>query len=149
VELARQVRLGAATAAYQVEGAVREDGRGESIWDSFCRVPGAIARGETGDVACDHYHRWREDVDLMSELGLEAYRFSIAWPRVQPDGRGELNRAGVDFYRRLAEALREGIATAEAEPPADVGLVFEHAYAAPPASFAAELAELREVLERE
>jgi beta-glucosidase len=101
------VRLGAATAAYQVEGAVREDGRGESIWDVFCRVPGAVANGDTGDVACDHYHRWREDLDLMSELGLETYRFSIAWPRVQPGGRGELNRAGVDFYRRLAEGLRE------------------------------------------
>src|ERR671935_2045842 len=99
--------FGLATSAYQIEGAVGEDGRGESIWDAFCRVPGAIANGETGDVACDHYHRWREDVDLMAELGLEAYRFSIAWPRVQPDGRGELNRAGVDFYRRLAEGLRE------------------------------------------
>jgi beta-glucosidase len=105
--LPRQLQLGAATAAYQVEGAVREDGRGDSIWDAFCRVPGAIARGETGEVACDHYHRWREDLDLMAELGLEAYRFSIAWPRVQPDGRGEWNRAGIDFYRRLAEGLRE------------------------------------------
>jgi beta-glucosidase len=100
-------RFGAATAAYQIEGAVREDGRGESIWDRFCRVPGAIAGGDTGDVACDHYHRWREDLDLMAELGLEAYRFSIAWPRVQPDGRGALNAAGLSFYRRLVEGLRE------------------------------------------
>jgi beta-glucosidase len=101
------VRLGTATAAYQIEGAVREDGRGESIWDAFCRVPGAVANGETGDVACDHYHRWREDLDLMAWLGLDAYRFSIAWPRVQPGGRGALNPAGVAFYRRLAEGLRE------------------------------------------
>ena len=101
------MRLGAATAAYQVEGAVREDGRGESIWDVFCRIPGAVAGGDTGDVACDHYHRWREDLDLMAWLGLDAYRFSIAWPRVQPGGSGALNRAGVDFYRRLAEGLRE------------------------------------------
>jgi beta-glucosidase len=101
------VRFGAATAAYQIEGAVREDGRGESIWDVFCRLPGAIANGDTGDVACDHYHRWREDLDLMASLGLDAYRFSIAWPRVQPGGRGALNPAGVAFYRRLAEGLRE------------------------------------------
>ena len=106
-EFPRSVALGAATAAYQIEGAVREDGRGESIWDTFCRVEGAVARGETGDVACDHYHRWREDLDLMASLGLEDYRFSIAWPRVQPDGSGALNRAGVDFYRRLAEGLQE------------------------------------------
>jgi beta-glucosidase len=100
-------RFGVAMAAYQVEGAVDEDGRGPSIWDAFCRRPGAVACGDTGDVACDHYHRWREDLDLMASLGVESYRFSIAWPRVQPDGRGALNRAGVDFYRRLAEGLRE------------------------------------------
>ena len=84
-----------------------EDGRGESIWECFCRVPGAVAQGATGDVACDHYHRWREDLDLMAAIRLEAYRFSIAWPRVQPRGRGALNRKGVDFYRRLASGLRE------------------------------------------
>jgi beta-glucosidase len=100
-------RFGAATASYQIEGAAREDGRGESIWDRFSHKPGAVVNGDTGDVACDHYHRWAADLDLMVELGLESYRFSIAWPRVQPDGRGELNRAGVDFYRRLAEGLRE------------------------------------------
>jgi beta-glucosidase len=103
----RQVRLGAATAAYQIEGAVREDGRGESIWDRFCTTPGAIDRGETGAIACDHYHRWREDVELMAALNLESYRFSIAWPRVQPDGTGPLNPAGLEFYRRLAGTLRE------------------------------------------
>jgi beta-glucosidase len=103
----RAMRFGAATSAYQIEGAVAADGRGPSVWDVFCRVPGAIARGETGDVACDHYRRWREDVALMGALGLESYRFSIAWPRVQPDGRGALNPRGVAFYRALAEALVE------------------------------------------
>jgi beta-glucosidase len=100
-------RFGAATAAYQIEGAAREDGRGESIWDRFCTIPGAVLNGDTGDVACDHYHRWAEDLDLMSSLGLESYRFSIAWPRVQPDGRGALNVKGVAFYRRLVEHLLE------------------------------------------
>jgi len=97
--------VGTATASYQIEGATREDGRGESIWDTFARVPGAIADGSTGDVADDHYHRAAEDVALMGDLGLGAYRFSIAWPRIQPDGTGAPNRAGVDFYRRLAESL--------------------------------------------
>src|SRR5512132_777545 len=86
---------GAATAAYQIEGATRADGRGESIWDRFARAPGNVAGGETGDVACDHYHRWREDVALMKSLGLRAYRFSIAWPRVLPLGRGAINQAGL------------------------------------------------------
>ena len=101
-------RFGAATAAYQIEGAAREDGRGESIWDRFCRCPGAVANGDTGDVACDHYHRWREDLDLMVALGLESYRFSIAWPRVQPRRpRRAATTRGVDFYRRLVEGLLE------------------------------------------
>jgi beta-glucosidase len=98
---------GAATAAYQVEGGARDGGRGESIWDRFCRVPGAIRGGDTGDVACDHYHRWREDVRTMRELGLRAYRFSIAWPRVFPAGRGAVNRAGLDFYESLVDTLLE------------------------------------------
>ena len=96
---------GAATAAYQIEGAWDEDGKGPSIWDVFCRVPGAIQNGDTGDVACDHYHRWREDVVLMRELGLQAYRFSISWPRVLPEGKGKVNRPGLDFYDRLVDAL--------------------------------------------
>jgi beta-glucosidase len=96
---------GAATAAYQIEGAVREDGRGESIWDVFCREPGRVARGESGDVACDHYHRWREDVALMQRMGLRTYRFSIAWPRVLPAGGGAVNEAGLGFYERLVDAL--------------------------------------------
>jgi beta-glucosidase len=99
------LRLGAATASYQIEGAVHDGGRGESIWDRFCRVPGAIVNGDTGDVACDHYHRLEQDLDLMADLGLECYRFSIAWPRVQPDGRGPANPEGLAFYRRLTEGL--------------------------------------------
>jgi len=97
--------FGAATAAYQIEGAAREDGRGESIWDRFSHTPGNVANGDTGDSACDHYHRWREDLDLMQSLGLGGYRFSIAWPRIQPDGHGPANAKGLDFYRRLAEGL--------------------------------------------
>jgi beta-glucosidase len=96
---------GVATAAYQIEGAVREDGRGDSVWDTFCRQPGAVRDGHTGDLAADHYHRWREDVELMSRLGISAYRFSIAWPRVQPPGHGPANDRGLDFYDRLADAL--------------------------------------------
>src|SRR4051812_46809863 len=96
---------GVSTAAYQVEGAVAEDGRGLSIWDTFVREPGRVVDGSTGDVACDHYHRYGEDVDLMAGLGVDAYRFSIAWPRVQPDGRGPANPAGLDFYERLVDRL--------------------------------------------
>ena len=98
---------GTATASYQVEGATSEDGRGPSIWDAFAREPGTIADGSTGDVADDHYHRYREDVELMAGLGVNAYRFSIAWPRIQADGGGPANPAGIGFYRRLAEALLE------------------------------------------
>ena len=97
--------LGAATAAYQVEGGAHDGGRGESIWDRFSHTPGKTYAGQTGDVACDHYHRWGEDVELMAELGLRAYRFSIAWPRVMPEGRGPVNPAGLDFYDRLVDAL--------------------------------------------
>ena len=96
---------GVSTSAYQIEGAVHEDGRGESIWDVFCRKPGAIKDGQTGDVAADHYHRWNIDIGLMAELGLTSYRFSIAWPRVQPLGKGPANEPGLDFYDRLADAL--------------------------------------------
>jgi len=100
-------RFGVATAAYQIEGAVREDGRGESIWDRFSHIPGTIDGGDNGDVACDHYHRWRGDLDLMKALGVESYRFSISWPRVLPFGNGQVNRRGVDFYRRLVDGMRE------------------------------------------
>ena len=98
---------GAATCAYQIEGAWDEDGRGESIWDRFSHTPGNIIDGSNGDVACDHYHRWPEDIALMKSLGLRAYRFSIAWPRILPDGRGRVNQAGLDFYRRLVDGLLE------------------------------------------
>ena len=96
---------GAATAAYQIEGAARDDGRGESIWDTFSRTPGKVYAGHTGDVACDHYHRYADDVAMMAELGLQAYRFSVSWPRIQPDGSGPVNPRGLDFYDRLTDAL--------------------------------------------
>ena len=96
---------GVATSAFQIEGAAAEDGKGPSIWDTFCRVPGAIADGSTGDVACDHYHRWSEDLDLISELGVDAYRFSVSWPRVRPAGSGAWNDKGLDFYERLVDGL--------------------------------------------
>jgi beta-glucosidase len=101
---------GAATAAYQVEGAAAEGGRTPSIWDTFARTPGKVRNGDTGDIAADHYHRYRDDVRLMRELGLTAYRFSVSWPRVQPTGRGPAVERGLDFYRRLTdELLQAGI----------------------------------------
>ncbi|MGA8651905.1 MAG: GH1 family beta-glucosidase [Xanthobacteraceae bacterium] len=96
---------GVSTSSYQIEGAANEDGRGLSIWDTYCRLPGKIANGDTGDIACDHYHRYREDVALMGGLGINAYRFSVAWPRVLPSGRGAVNEAGLAFYDRLIDAL--------------------------------------------
>jgi beta-glucosidase len=96
---------GAATSSFQVEGAAAEDGKGPSIWDRFCRQPRAIADGSNGDVACDHYHRWREDLDLIAALGVDAYRFSVSWPRVRPGGRGPWNARGLDFYERLVDGL--------------------------------------------
>jgi beta-glucosidase len=96
---------GAATSAFQIEGAWKADGKGESIWDRFGHTPGRIVNDETGDFACDHYHRWPEDVELMKTLGLDAYRFSISWPRILPAGRGPVNAAGMDLYRRLIDAL--------------------------------------------
>jgi beta-glucosidase len=98
---------GAATASYQIEGAWNEDGKGESIWDRFSHTPGKVQDGDTGDVACDHYHRWRDDIDLMKGLGLQAYRFSIAWTRILPEGRGRVNQPGADFYDQLVDALLE------------------------------------------
>ena len=105
--LPRDFLWGVATAAYQIEGAVTADSRAPSIWDTFCRVPGAIDNGDTGEVACDHYHRWPEDVALMRRLGVDAYRFSVAWPRVLPLGAGPVNPAGLAFYDRLVDALLE------------------------------------------
>lgn len=98
---------GAATASYQIEGAWNEDGRGESIWDRFSHTPGKVLNGDTGDVACDHYHRWRDDIKLMKDLGIKAYRFSIAWPRVLPGGSGKVNEAGIEFYSQLVDGLLE------------------------------------------
>jgi beta-glucosidase len=96
---------GAATSAYQIEGAWNEGGRGISIWDTFTRIPGKVAGGHTGDVAADHYHRWEEDVAIMAEMGLKAYRFSIAWPRILPEGTDKVNPTGLDFYDRLVDSL--------------------------------------------
>ena len=97
---------GTATAAYQVEGAVEEDGRGRSVWDTFSHTPGKTTHGDTGDIAADQYHRLDDDLDLMARLGLTAHRFSVAWPRIQPSGRGAANRKGLDYYRRLVDGLR-------------------------------------------
>jgi len=109
--MAEQFWWGTATSSYQIEGAVHEDGRGVSIWDTFAHEAGRIQTGETGDVACDHYHRYAEDVALMAGLGLDAYRFSVAWPRILPEGRGAVNKPGLDFYNRLVdELLGHGIA---------------------------------------
>jgi beta-glucosidase len=98
--------FGVSTSSYQIEGGAHADGRGESIWDRFSRQPGRVFNGDTGDVACDHYHRLDSDLDLIQELGVGVYRFSIAWPRIQPQGSGPANRAGIDFYRRLVQGLR-------------------------------------------
>jgi beta-glucosidase len=98
---------GAATSSYQIEGAWNEDGKGESIWDRFSQTPGKIQDGSSGNIACGHYHRWPEDVALMKELGLQAYRFSVSWPRILPEGRGRLNPHGLDFYNRLVDGLLE------------------------------------------
>ncbi len=104
---------GAATAAYQIEGAATADGRGPSVWDTFSHVPGNVRGGDTGDIACDSYHRYPQDVQLMAELGLTGYRFSISWPRVQPGGRGAMNSKGLDYYKALLDSLGEhGISAA-------------------------------------
>lgn len=104
-KLPRDFVFGTATASYQIEGAWNEDGKGESIWDRFTHTPGKIDDSSNGDVACDHYHRFPADVELMSSLGLNAYRFSVSWPRVYPTGRGAINQAGLDFYDRLVDSL--------------------------------------------
>ena len=98
---------GAATASYQIEGAWDAEGKGESIWDRFSHTPGKIEDGSSGDVACDHYHRYGDDIALMSSLGLQAYRFSVSWPRILPSGQGKVNPTGLDFYDRLVDGLLE------------------------------------------
>jgi beta-glucosidase len=96
---------GASTASYQIEGAVDEDGRGKSIWDVFSHTPGRVKNGDTGDIACDHYHRWRADIDLLARGNFSAYRFSTAWPRILPSGGGAVEQRGLDFYERLVDGL--------------------------------------------
>ncbi|MBP1849004.1 GH1 family beta-glucosidase [Rhizobium halophytocola] len=98
--------FGVATASFQIEGAAREDGRKPSIWDAFCNMPGRVFEGHNGDVACDHYHRLDDDLDLIKAMGVSAYRFSIAWPRIIPDGTGRINEPGLDFYDRLVDGLK-------------------------------------------
>lgn len=98
---------GAATSSYQIEGAYNQDGRGLSIWDAFSKTPGRVFNNDTGDIACDHYNRYKEDVQLMKKIGLHAYRFSVAWSRIFPEGRGQVNQKGLDFYSRLIDELLE------------------------------------------
>ncbi len=107
VAFPKDFQWGVSTSAYQIEGAWNEEGKGPSIWDAFCRRPGVIRDGTSGDVACDHYHRWRDDINLLASLDCDAYRFSVSWPRILPKGYGGVNKAGLDFYDRLVDALRE------------------------------------------
>ena len=105
--MTRDFVWGAATSAYQIEGAYDEDGKGRNVWDIYTHEPGHIFGGHNGDIACDHYHRFREDVSLMKEIGLNAYRFSVSWARLLPEGTGKVNEAGVQFYSELIDALLE------------------------------------------
>ncbi|UCE86228.1 MAG: beta-glucosidase [Deltaproteobacteria bacterium] len=140
---------GTATASYQIEGAWSQDGKGESIWDRFAHTPGTIKNGDTGDVACDHYHRYAEDVALMRELGLTSYRFSIAWPRIQPTGRGPANTKGLDFYRRLVdELLAAGIRPAATLYHWDLPQALEDAGGWPNRDTAGRFADYAEIVMR-
>lgn len=96
---------GTATASYQIEGGAFEGGRGYTVWDDFCRTPGKVFSMHNGDVACDHYHRYKEDVKMMADMGIQAYRFSIAWSRILPEGKGEVSQSGIDFYNALIDEL--------------------------------------------
>lgn len=107
INFSKDFIVGTATASYQIEGAANEDGKGESIWDRFSHIPGKILNGDNGDTACDHYHRFKDDVRLMKELGINGYRFSISWSRVLPEGKGKVNQDGIDFYDRLVDELLE------------------------------------------
>jgi len=107
IQFPKDFKWGAATASYQIEGAYQEDGRGLSIWDTFSHTPGNVLNGDTGDIACDSYHRYEEDILLMKELGIDVYRFSVAWPRIFPNGTGEINQKGLDFYHRFVDKLLE------------------------------------------
>lgn len=107
IQFPKGFKWGAATASYQIEGAYQEDGRGLSIWDTFSHTPGNVLNGDTGNVACDSYHRYEEDIEIMKELGIDTYRFSVAWPRIFPNGTGEVNQKGLDFYHRFVDKLLE------------------------------------------
>ena len=103
----KDFRFGVSTASYQIEGAYNEDGRGMSIWDTYSRIPGMVLNGDNGDIACDSYHRMDEDIALLKDLGVNTYRFSIAWPRIFPNGRGEVNQKGLDHYHQFVDKLLE------------------------------------------
>ncbi|MCZ6782959.1 MAG: GH1 family beta-glucosidase [Proteobacteria bacterium] len=149
VEFPEGFRWGTATASYQIEGAWREDGKGESIWDRFAHTPGKVKGEQTGDVACDSYHRYTEDIALMREMNLNSYRFSIAWPRIQPDGRGAVNAKGVDYYRRLTEALLEaGIRPFPTLYHWDLPQALEDAGGWPERDTAARFADYAEIMTR-
>ncbi|SET24456.1 beta-glucosidase [Oceanobacillus limi] len=105
IQLPKDLKFGVATAAYQIEGATNEDGRGQSIWDTFAKTPGKVVNGDNGDIACDSYHRYKEDVQLIKDLGCDMYRFSVSWPRILPNGTGDVNQAGLDYYHRLVDEL--------------------------------------------
>ena len=107
IKFPQGMKWGSATAAYQIEGAISEGGRGPSIWDTFSNTPGKVINGDTGEVACDSYHRYKEDVKLLKDLGADVYRFSVSWPRIFPDGTGEVNKEGLDYYHRLVDELLE------------------------------------------
>lgn len=107
IQFPKDMKWGVATASYQIEGAVTEGGRGPSIWDTFSKIPGKVVNGDNGDVACDSYHRYEEDIAIMKDLGVDYYRFSVAWPRIFPDGSGEVNQEGLDFYHRFVDTLIE------------------------------------------
>lgn len=107
IQFPKDMKWGTATASYQIEGATNKDGRGPSIWDTFSKTPGKVVNGDNGDVACDSYHRYEEDIEMMKDLGITTYRFSVAWPRILPGGTGEVNQAGLDFYHRFVDKLIE------------------------------------------
>lgn len=140
---------GVATSAYQIEGAVDEDGRGESIWDRFSHTPGLVAGGDTGDVGCDHYHRWAEDVELIARLGVSLYRFSVAWPRILPTGSGRPEQRGIDFYGVLVDRLlQRGIAPMVTLDHWDLPQALQDAGGWPARDTAARFAEYAEVMFR-
>ena len=107
IQFPKDFLWGTATSSFQIEGAWNEDGKGESIWDRYCHTPGRVLHNDNGDVACDHYHRWEEDLRLVRDLGANTYRFSISWPRILPEGTGPVNQKGLDFYSRLVDRLLE------------------------------------------